>query len=142
MYRPETILDTRARPNLTTKTEPLATFEIQTSTEPLPNICVANKNLLRMLVINMLPVYLSHTRVTFKFIACKTLLASAIIGADFHDQHVRAIRSKQKLQNLDDGNCIPNVQISWVAIEIAAALLNGYTYSKGNKLLSPIVHIT
>lgn len=42
-----------------------------------------------------------------KFIVCGALAVAAILGADFCDQHVMAIRPKQKLVKLDYDNCIP-----------------------------------
>lgn len=54
-------------------------------------------------------IHLGHTRVALKFIVCDTLTASTIIGAGFCDQHVKEIKPKQKLVELESGDCIPIV---------------------------------
>lgn len=60
-----------------------------------------------MLGIIKLLVHLDHTQVTLKLIVCETLAASAIIGADCCEQYVKGILPKQKLVELDCGDCIP-----------------------------------
>lgn len=48
-------------------------------------------------------VHLGHVSVAPK-IVCERLSAAAILGADFCDQHVRAVRPKRKLPELDNGD--------------------------------------
>lgn len=67
------------------------------STRPLRNIFDTDMNSLWMLDIVKLRVLLDHARVTLKFIIYKTLTASAIIGAELCDEHVKEARSKQGL---------------------------------------------
>lgn len=100
MNRLVSILIREAKPNFISRNELPSWFETQMSTELLPNIYNANKSPLRILGIIKLRVHLGHTRVVLKFIVCETLVASAIIGTDFCDQHVKAIRPNQKFLEL------------------------------------------
>lgn len=86
-----TILDTGIEPNFIRKSELPTGFETQVSTGPLPSIWDANKNHLQIFCIIKLRVNLRHTQDNLNFIVCKTLAASAIIRANFCDQHVKAI---------------------------------------------------
>lgn len=83
MHRLVTILDTEVGPNFISNKELAIGIEFQLSTESVPNIYDANKNLLRMLDQIKLQVHLGHTRITLEFILCKTLAASVIIRAEF-----------------------------------------------------------
>lgn len=80
------------------------------STEPPPNICGVNKSPLTMFGKIRLQFYSGHTTVSFKFIVDETLETFAIMGTDLCDQRVKAIRSKQKVVQLDTCYCIPTVR--------------------------------
>lgn len=101
MHRLVFILDTGAGPNFIRKSELPTGLETQLSTKPLPNICDANKNPLQMLGVIKLRVHLGHTQVTLKFIVCKTLAPSTIIGAGFCERSVNSIQLTQKLVELE-----------------------------------------
>lgn len=105
-HRLMTKRNTGAGPNFKSKNELPIRFEIPIPNRPLPNVCNANKISVRMLGIINLQIHVGHTRDTIQFIVCETLAASAIIGSDFCDKHLKAIWPKLKLEELDSGNCI------------------------------------
>lgn len=76
-------------------------------------------------------VHLKNTKTTLKFILCATLAAAAILEADFCDQHVKAIRTKQKLIELDSGGCIRTVRKPKGRTRDCPPLPDGLAYSKG-----------
>lgn len=104
MHRLLTILDTEARPSFIRKSELRTGSETQLFTGPLLNIWDANKNPLQMLDIIELRVYLRHRQIPLNFIICKTLAASDIIGVEFCDQHVKAVRPWQKIIEIDNAD--------------------------------------
>lgn len=111
------------------------------STRPLPYISEANNNPLQMLVIMKLRVHLGHTRVTLKLIVCKILEASTTIDTEFCDQRMKAIPSKQRFVELDNGDCIPIIQKPQGRKESQPPLPDGLTYPKDNPPASPIVRV-
>lgn len=111
------------------------------STGPLPNICKANKNLSRMLGITKLRVHLVHTKEALKFIFSETLAPFTIIGAEFNDQHVKTIRSKQELVELDTGDYIPIILKHRERIKSQPSLFDDLNYSENSPQPSPIVQV-
>lgn len=104
MPRLVSVLDTRAMPNFIGRSKLPNGFESQMSTGPRSDICNVNWNPQRMLGTTKMLVYLGNTRVALKLIISETLAAAAILGINFSDQHVRTIRSKRKLVELDSGD--------------------------------------
>ena len=103
------ILDTGAGPNFI-RSDELNGIEAVIRQGPLPDICDANNKPLQLLGTIKLPVRLGNFSSRIEFIVCKTLAAPAILGADFCDRFVSAIRPSQKIVELDDGSSVPIVR--------------------------------
>lgn len=104
----------------------------QMPTRPLPNICDANKNPLRVLDVVKRHVNLGTTQAPLRSIVCKILATEPIIKADFCDQYFKAVRLIQNLVELDRGHCIPIVRKSCVCLKSQPPLPDGLIYIKGN----------
>ena len=107
MQRMLAILDTGAGPNFIRRSELPKGSEAFMASGPLPNICDANNNPLRTIGMTKLPVRLGRLLVRVEFIVCDTLAAPVILGADYCDKFVEAIRPRQKLVELEDGSSVP-----------------------------------
>lgn len=107
------------------------------SARQLSSIC-NEKNQLRMLGTIKLQARLNHTRVVPKFIVWDTLVASAIIGADFCDQHVMEIRPKQSLAEKYSGDFISVVHKPCGQMKAQPSLPDGLTSQKENPWPTPV----
>lgn len=110
IQRTLTILDTGAGPNFIREQELPEHVVGRLRAGPLPEICDANNRPLNMLGTVNLVVQLGTFVVRDVFIVCRTLAAPAILGADFCDKYVEAIRPKKRHVELDDGTTVPIVR--------------------------------
>lgn len=88
-----------------------------------------------------LRVHLGHTNINIKFIVCETLAAPAIIGKDFCDQHVKAKRPKQRLEELKSGNCLSFMWKPRERTKSQPPLREGLTYTINHSRSSLIVRV-
>lgn len=108
-------------------------------TGPVQYICNARENPLRMLNTIKLQVHSGHRSVILTFIVCETLAASATVGADYCDQHVKARRPKRRLVELESGDCIPIVQMPRGHLQTPPS--SGITHLKNNSRPSSIIQV-
>lgn len=104
------VLDTGAGRNFIRRSELPPGVEDRMRYGPLPDICDANNNPLSMLGIISLPVRLGRHLALVDFVVCTSLGAQAILGADYCDKFVEAIRPRAKLVEMDDGTTVPIVR--------------------------------
>lgn len=136
-----TISDTGTRPNFLTKNELPNGFEIQIFPRSLPYICKTSEIPLRMLGLIKLRVYLGHTRVAFKSIVCNIVATSANIRDVFCHWHLKAIRFKQMLVDLDSGSWIPIVWNPRGQPKARPPLHDELTYLNDNLRVSPMLQV-
>ena len=105
-----TVLDTGAGPNFIKESSLSPASREKMIKGGLPNICDANGNPLSMMGRLKLVTRLGSSLVLVDFVVCRTLAADAILGADFCDRYVEAIRPRKKLVELDDGTTVPIVR--------------------------------
>ena len=134
-----TILDTGAGPNFISRAELPDEVDGLIRHGPLPDICDANSNPLDMIGTVKLPVRLGHFLCLVEFIVCRSLAASAILGADYCDRFVEAIRPKKKLVELEDGSTIPIVRRPHRRTPRMAPLPPDMEYPDKNGRISPTV---
>ena len=101
------VLDTGAGPNFINITELDQDVHELIEKKDLPDIYDANNRPLSLMGTITLSVRLGSYSLSLPFIVCANLAAPAILGADFCDQHVEAIRPRMRSVELADGSCIP-----------------------------------
>ena len=104
------VLDSGAGPNCIRKSELPPGFDAHIRHGPLPNIGDANNNPLYTIGTLALVVRLGRRIVKVEFIVCERLAAPVILGCDFCDRFVEAIRPRKKLVEMDDGTEVPIVR--------------------------------
>lgn len=126
------IIKTEAGTNFIPKNKLPDRFETKMSTRPLQYLFDTSHNLLQTIRIVKMPVLLSWTQAALRFIICKTLKASTIIGADFCNQHVTVVQPKQKFVELDTSGCIQIVQKPPAQTRAQPLLPDGLIYPKNS----------
>ncbi|CAN8069585.1 unnamed protein product [Agarophyton chilense] len=136
-----TILDTGAGPNFLRESE-LAPADLERIRYgPLRDIRDANKNALKTLGTVRLVVRLGRFVVLVDFIVCKTLAAPVVLGCDYCDKFVEAIRRRRKLVELDDGSMVPIVRKPMRRCPEAPPLPLSMEYGKSRGLVSPRIRV-
>ena len=110
MHRKVSILDTGAGPNFIRRDELPEVTWAKIRQAALPDVCDANNRPLQTAGLITLPVKLGRYLVDVQFIVCNKLAASMILGADFCDRYVEAIRPRLRKVELEDGSTIPIIR--------------------------------
>ena len=110
MVRKLSILDTGAGPNVIRKSELPTELLNHLEFGPVPNVADANRNPIRILGIIRLLVRLGSHLSKVPFLVAEKLAAPVILGADFCDRYVEAIRPRKRVVELDDGSTVPIVR--------------------------------
>jgi len=76
----------------------------------LPDIRDANKGRVRSIGVITLRVQLGSHQARVDFVVCERLSVPVILGCDFCDKHVEAIRPRSKTVELEDGTTIPIIR--------------------------------
>ncbi|CAN8076123.1 unnamed protein product [Agarophyton chilense] len=136
-----TILDTGAGPNFIRESElgPADLERIRYG--PLPDIRDANKNAVKTLGTVRLLVRLGRFVVLVDFIVCKTLAAPVVLGCDYCDKFVEAIRPRRKLVELDDRSMVPIVRKPMRRCSEAPRLPPSMEYGKSGGRVSPRIRV-
>ena len=135
------VLDTGAGPNFIRKDELPQGFEEYLRYGPLSNIGDANNKPLSMLGIIDLLVRLGTYLVKVDFIVCDRLAAPVILGCEYCDRFVEAIRPRKKLVELEDGSTIPITRRSLTRPPRAPPLLPSQEFVKSPGRTSPKVKV-
>ena len=136
-----TVLDTGAGPNFIRKDELPPGFESRLRYGPLLNIGDANNNPLSMLGVISLIVRLGTFLVKLDFIVCERLAAPVILGCDFCDRFVEAIKPRKKLVELEDGTTVPIVRRPLARSSRAVPLPHSQEYVKSPGRITPKVKV-
>ena len=110
MWRKVSILDTGAGPNFIRRSDISEGAEQDIRPAAFPDICDANNRPLITSCLLRLLVRLGRYLVEVEFIVCERLATTMILGADFCDRYVEAIRPRKKQVELDDGTIVPIVR--------------------------------
>ena len=105
-----TILDTGAGPNLIRKDELDGDLTDLVKKKSTPELYDAKKNPLEVTGTIDLTVQLGTRTLVTPFLVVPKLAVPALLGADFCDEHVEAIRPRRRIVELDDGTTIPIVR--------------------------------
>ncbi|CAN8072774.1 unnamed protein product [Agarophyton chilense] len=132
-----TVLDTGAGPNFIRMPELGPTNQERTRYGPLQDIRDANRNAVRTLGAVKLPVRIGHYLVKVKFVVCRSLAAPIVLGCDYCDRFVEAIRPRSRLITLDDGSTVPIVRRPLRKVPTAAPLPPSMEYELAHGLPSP-----
>ena len=103
-------LDTGAGPNVIRLSELPTAAKAKIKHGPLPRVTDANRNPLRMMGTITLVVRLGRHLAKVEFVVAERLAVPLILGADYCDRFVEAIRPRKRLVELDDGTEIPIVR--------------------------------
>ena len=104
------VVDTGAGPNFIRFSELPPGISNEIRHGPLPDICDMNNRSLGMICIVKLPVRLGRFLSVADFIVCPKLAAPLILGADYCNRFIEAIRPHAKLIEPDDGSTVPIVR--------------------------------
>ena len=133
------VVDTGAGPNFIRREELPPGIEKDIRYGPLPDICDANDRPLRMIGTIRLVVRLGRLVSLADFIICQQLAAPMILGADYCDRFVEAIRPRKKLIELDDGSTVPIVRRPLKRHPKLTPLPEGLDYDRTSGRVSPKV---
>ena len=110
MVRRVATLDTGAGPNVIRLSEVPTAAMARVRHGPLPNVTDANRNPIRMRGVITLVVRLGRHMAKVDFIVAERLAVPVILGADYCDRFVEAIRPRKRLVEMEDGTEIPIVR--------------------------------
>ncbi len=105
-----TVLDTRTGLNSTRKADLSLEVEVKPSVGPFADICDANNKPLSLDGVVQLPALLGNRLSLVEFLVFSKLAVPPILGGDYCEKFVEAIRPRVKLVELDDGSTVPIVR--------------------------------
>ena len=105
-----TVLDTGAGPNFIHRSK--LTDELVKNIRMGPNPCINDANGRPLAIVGTIPLYVRMARYVVKvdFIVCDRLAADIVLGCDFCDRYIEAIRPRQRAVELEDGTLVPIVR--------------------------------
>lgn len=136
------VLDTGAGPNFIRLSELQSDEQARIQEACLPDIRDANKRPIKSLGTIKLVVQLGNHVVMLPFIVCTTLAAPVVLGCDYCDRFVEAIRPKNREVELDDGSTVPIVRRPLKRSNAAAPLPPSQEYEAPKGRTSPRIRVS
>ena len=110
LTRKLTVLDTGAGPNFIREDELPSGYAEQLKNGPVPSVCDANRNPVRIKGTVDLLVRMGEHLARVKFNVCERLAAGVVLGCDYLDRFVEAIYPRRKTVELVNGQTVPIVR--------------------------------
>lgn len=136
------VLDTGAGPNFIRFSELQSDERVRIQEACLSDIRDANKRHIKSLGTIKLVVQLGNHVFMFPFIVCTTLAAPVVLGCDYCDRFVEAIRPKDREVELDDVSTVPIVQRPLKSSNATAPLTPSQEYEALKGRTSPRIRVS
>ena len=142
MMRHVTVLDTGAGHNFIRFDQLPPSAHRMIRQRILPDIRDANKGRVQSLGVITLRVQLGLYQSRVDFVVCERLSVPVILGCDFCDRHVEAIRPRSKEVELDDGTTVPIVKAPAKRSRESVPLPQAFAFPSHRDRISTKVRLT